>query len=216
VKAREFRPREALDFDMRLARKIVVVVCLGLPAPGVALQQQGGSVSGATGQAPVPGVPQNDPAAKQKPADTEKEASPGLPQSGAKAEPKKKADSDSGSHAKAHTGKGRAPATMPDGKPRKVVVREGGLDEPTAQIVTGMSAEEANRQRQDTEQLLKSAEETLRRTDPHTFGARQQETVSQIHNYMAGAQSALKEGDIARAHTLAVKAGLLAEDVAKH
>lgn len=39
--------------------------------------------------------------------------------------------------------------------------------------------------------------------------------MSQIHNYMKGSRSALKEGDIPRAHTLAVKAGLLADDLAR-
>lgn len=112
-------------------------------------------------------------------------------------------------------GKGASPMA-PDGTPRKIVVRQGGVDEPKAQIVTGMTSDEANRQRQDAEQLLKSTVETLERIDPHALDRQQQETVSQIHNYMEGARSALKEGDISRGHTLAVKAALLAEDLAKH
>lgn len=95
-------------------------------------------------------------------------------------------------------------------------MREGGASEPTAQIVTGMSADEANRQRQESEKWLTSAEENLNRLDGRTLDAQQQETVSQIHNYVGGARSALKEGDISRGHTLALKASLLAEDLVKH
>jgi len=79
-----------------------------------------------------------------------------------------------------------------------------------------MAPEEANRQRQHAEQLLRSTEETLKRADPLAFDPLQQETVSQIHNYMDGARLALKEGDISRGHTLAQKAGLLAQDLVKH
>jgi hypothetical protein len=122
----------------------------------------------------------------------------------------------SGATPKSHAVGKHVRSTAPDGKPRKVVVREGGADEPTAQIVTGMAPEEANRQRQRAEELLKSTDETLRRTDPLTLNARQQETVSQIHNYMEGARAALKEGDLSRARTLAVKAGLLADDLTRH
>ena len=46
--------------------------------------------------------------------------------------------------------------------------------------------------------------------------AQQQETVGQIRNYMEGARAALKEGDVQRAGTLAGKAHLLADDLAKH
>jgi len=40
--------------------------------------------------------------------------------------------------------------------------------------------------------------------------------VGQIRNYMVGARSALQEGDLWRANTLAQKAHLLADDLVKH
>jgi hypothetical protein len=49
-----------------------------------------------------------------------------------------------------------------------------------------------------------------------TLDAKQQETVGQIRNYMEGVRSALKEGDVRRANTLAQKAHLLSEDLLKH
>lgn len=107
-----------------------------------------------------------------------------------------------------------APAA-PDA-PRKIVVREGGAREPASQIVPGMTPEEANRQRQDAVKWLGSTDNELRQLAGRTLDTRQLDTVGQIHSYMEGARSALKEGDVGRANTLAQKAHLLAEDLAKH
>ncbi|MBZ5666063.1 MAG: hypothetical protein LAO30_15800 [Acidobacteriia bacterium] len=109
-----------------------------------------------------------------------------------------------------------APAPAPDGGPRKVVVREGGAREPAAQIAPGMTPAEAARQRQDAERLLGATDDQLRQLAGSTLTVRQQQTVGQIHNYMDGAHSALKEGDVRRANTLAEKAHLLADDLVKH
>ncbi len=106
-------------------------------------------------------------------------------------------------------------ALAPDGTPWKIVVREGGAKEPAAQIAPGMTPAEATRQRQDAEQLLGSAADKLKRLVGHTLDAPQQETVAQIRNYMDGARSALKEGDVRRANTLALKAHLLSEELVK-
>jgi hypothetical protein len=107
-------------------------------------------------------------------------------------------------------------APAPDGAPRKIVVREGGAKEPAAQIAPGMTPVEATRQRQNAEQLLASADDRLKQLAGRTLDTRQQETVAQVRNYMGGARSALKEGDVRRANTLAQKAHLLAEDLVKH
>jgi hypothetical protein len=107
-------------------------------------------------------------------------------------------------------------ASAPDGAPRRIVVREGGATEPAEQIVPGMTPMEATRQRQNAEQWLVSTGDRLKQLAERTLDARQQETVGQIHNYMDGARTALKEGDVRRASTLAQKAHLLAEDLVKH
>ena len=96
------------------------------------------------------------------------------------------------------------------------MVREGGAREPASQIVPGMTPEEANRQRQDAVKWLGSTDSELRQLAGRTLDTRQLDTVGQIHSYMEGARSALKEGDVGRANTLAQKAHLLAEDLAKH
>lgn len=100
--------------------------------------------------------------------------------------------------------------------PSKVVVREGGASEPAAQIAPDMSPAEAALQRKNAEQMLGSTDTQLKNLAERSLDARQQETVGQIHNYMDGARSALKEGDLRRAGTLAQKAHLLSEDLVKH
>jgi hypothetical protein len=96
------------------------------------------------------------------------------------------------------------------------VVREGGATEPAAQIVPGMTPEEATRQRRNAEKWLGSTDDQLKQLAGRTLDARQKETVGQIHNYIDGARSALKEGDVGRASTLAQKAHLLSDDLVKH
>jgi hypothetical protein len=189
---------------MRLTWGIIVALCLSRPASGLRFLQQETPPAAARTTQDAPG---NPPA-----PEVEKDAS-----SAPKTEPKKKVDAGPASaNGKRRAAGRRVSAPAPEGAPRKIVVREGGANEPTAQIVTGMPPEEATRQRQRAEELLTSTGESLKRIAPRTLDARQQETVSQIHHYMEGARSALKEGDIARAHTLAVKANLLADDLDKH
>jgi hypothetical protein len=118
--------------------------------------------------------------------------------------------------ASANTKRRKRAAPAQDGSPRKIVVREGGASEPAAQIAADLTPAEAARQRQDAERLLGSADDQLKLVAGRTLDARQQETVGQIRNYMGGARSALQEGDLRRANTLAQKAHLLADDLVKH
>ena len=67
-----------------------------------------------------------------------------------------------------------------------------------------------------SEQLPNSSEDELKRLAARTLDAQHRETVGQIRNYMIGARTALKEGDLQRAGTLAEKAHLLAEDLVTH
>lgn len=109
----------------------------------------------------------------------------------------------------------RSGAAAP-GAPKKIVVRHGGTEEPTAQIVTGMNADEADRERREAELLLSTTDEKLKEIAPRPVDSQQEETVLQIYSYMARSRTALKQGDVSRAHTLALKAGLLTEDLASH
>ncbi|MGA3087148.1 MAG: hypothetical protein ABSD75_00960 [Terriglobales bacterium] len=158
-------------------------------------QQETTGTEGATGRTQPASVPAaNPPAAERKTAESaEKKQAP----SGARKRHK-------------HT------TSRSDVGPHKVVVREGGAIEPAAQIAPGIDPAEATRERQNTEQLLNSSEDELKRLAARTLDAQHRETVGQIRNYMIGARTALKEGDLQRAGTLAEKAHLLAEDLVTH
>jgi len=106
--------------------------------------------------------------------------------------------------------------TSPAEEPRKIVVHRGGVSEPAAQIVPGMSIDEANRQRQESEDLLAAANSDLKKLADRHLSTSQQETIDQINHYMEVSRAALNDGDIQRAHTLAQKAQLLADDLVEH
>jgi len=142
-------------------------------------------------------------------------ATESTPAAGAKASEgaaRKKTDSSTSATVKRRKRAAPAPAEGP----RKIMVREGGASEPAAQIAPDMTPAEAASQRQNAERLLGSSDDQLRVLAGRTLDAQQQETVGQIRNYMVGARSALQEGDLRRANTLAQKAHLLADDLVKH
>jgi hypothetical protein len=215
---------------MRLACGLAIALWLSFPAAGMASRQQetAGSAN-AAGQAPAPpGAPaetapaeksrtENAPA-EQVPAETTP-AAPANPQTPAagKTAPenvaKEKTDTDSARRVRKRR---KRSSSAPNGAPHKIVVREGGASEPAAQIAPGMTSTEATRQRDNAEQLLGATDDKLKRLAGRTLDAKQQETVGQIRNYMEGARSALKEGDVRRANTLAQKAHLLSDDLVKH
>jgi len=122
------------------------------------------------------------------------------------------------SAARKHRSPSHKPADPPAGteEPRKIVVHRGGVREPVAQIIPGMSVEEARRQRQESEDLLVAADSDLKKLVDRNLNSNQQETVSQIRHFMEVARTALQDGDVRRAHTLAQKAQLLSDDLVKH
>ena len=212
---------------MRFACGLAIALWLSFPAAGMASRQQdpAGSANGA-GQTPAPpAAPAETAPAEKSPAPTEKpqtENAPAeqVPAETAPAEGKTAPESTAKEKTVAGTATGnrrrRKRAASAGSAPNKIVVREGGASEPAAQIAPGMTPAEATRQRHNAEQLLGATDDKLKRLAGRTLDAKQQETVGQIRNYMDGARSALKEGDVRRANTLAQKAHLLSEDLAKH
>lgn len=215
---------------MRFACGLAIALWLSSPAAGMASWQQDPAGSGsAARQAPAPPAtpaehapaeqPQSEHApAEQVPAETPPAApaslqTPDAATTAPKSVAQEKADAGSVS---GNRRRRKRAASAPNGAPHKIVVREGGASEPAAQIAPGMTPAEATRQRHNAEQLLGATDDKLKRLAGRTLDARQQETVGQIRNYMDGARSALKEGDVRRANTLAEKAHLLSEDLVKH
>ncbi len=67
-----------------------------------------------------------------------------------------------------------------------------------------------------TYQLLASSDANLKKISGRQLSANQQDTVKQIKSYMEQANTAAKDGDVQRAHNLAVKANLLATELVGH
>jgi len=67
-----------------------------------------------------------------------------------------------------------------------------------------------------TYQLLVSSDANLKKISGRQLSANQQDTVKQIKSYMEQANTAAKDGDVQRAHNLAVKANLLATELVGH
>lgn len=105
------------------------------------------------------------------------------------------------------------PAT--DG-PTKVIVNNGGAPDPTVQLSPGVSPEAASRQRQSTNLLLSTTESNLKTAAGRQLNPSQQDTVTQIREYMKQAKTSADAGDLQRAHNLAFKAKLLSDELAKH
>ena len=213
---------------MRLACGLAIALWLSSPAVGMAPRQQDPTGSAKVpGQTPAPpATPAEHAPAEKSPAPADKtqsepapaeqvptETSPAAGKTAPESVTKEKKDAGSANGNRRHH---KRAASTPSGAPHKTVVREGGASEPASQIAPGMTPAEAARQRHNAEQLLSSSDDTLKRLAGRTLDAKQQETVGQIRNYIDGARSALKEGDVRRANTLAQKAHLLSEDLVKH
>lgn len=190
---------------MRLACELAIALVLSFPAAGMACAQEAPGSAKTAGQTPAPVAA---PSVKTTP-----ETAPVAGQNASESLAKKKTDADSASGT---TKRRQRAAPAPDAAPRKIVVRQGGASEPAAQIAPDITPADATRERQSTEQLLGATGGQLKQLAGRTLDARQQETVGQIRNYINGARSALQEGDVRRASTLAQKAHLLAEDLVEH
>lgn len=190
---------------MRLTSALAMALCLSFPPAGMAIWHQNSPGPAKTaGQTPaVPTLVETTPTAGKKAGESAAKGTtdPGSP---------------TGSAPDASVKRRKNAARTPHGAPRKVVVRQGGATEPAERIAPGMTPAESIRQRQDAERLLGAADDQLKRLEGRSLDARQQEVAGQIRNYMDGARSALQEGDLRKASTLALKANLLAEDLLKH
>lgn len=169
---------------------------------------------------------QNAPAMQEQ-ATQQKEAQPsqqGAPEASKSAKPKaathktaqnRKRKANTSAQAKAaHRPKTTTPS--PSGEPGKVVVRNGGASDDVVHLSPGGSQEQNGHNRENTDQLLATTDANLKQLSGRPLSSAQQSTVDQIHSYMRQAKSAADAGDLARAHTLAFKAHLLSDDLAKH
>ena len=114
---------------------------------------------------------------------------------------------------KADNGNGAAaPKPCPTAK---VVVKNGGSDEPTITLKGKTTAEQASQQRYNTEQLTASAEANLKNITTRQLSPTQQEMVSQVKLFLEQSKKAVADGDLQRGHDFAVKAQLLSNELVK-
>lgn len=99
--------------------------------------------------------------------------------------------------------------------PAKVVVRNGGTTEAAVRLTGGAAAVQNSPQRANTDRLLRSTEEALKKISGMQLDSGQQETVKQVHQYTAQSKTALESGNLELAHNLALKAHLLADQLVK-
>jgi len=113
---------------------------------------------------------------------------------------------------------GAAPANPAAAKPcppAKKVVRNGGSSEPAIELLPQTTTAEQSKQQSEVDQLLAAAEENLKKIAGRQLTADQQDTVSQIKQFMEQSKQAVAAGDTERAHNLAEKAKLLSEELVK-
>lgn len=99
--------------------------------------------------------------------------------------------------------------------PTKKVVRNGGTADPAVQLAPSMSAEQASSQLRSTTQLLAETDANLKQISSRPVNSGQQDSISQIRQYMEQAKVAEQAGDVERAYNLASKALLLSNDLVK-
>ena len=90
---------------------------------------------------------------------------------------------------------------------------EGGAAEPSIQLAGGPATGQSSQQKDAAIQLLGSTEENLKKISGRQLSSDQQETVTQIQQFMQQSKTAAANGDSERARTLAWKAELLSEDL---
>lgn len=97
----------------------------------------------------------------------------------------------------------------------KVVVRNGGAKDESAQLAPGLSKDQQLRSRESTSKLLAATDANVKLVGDRQLTPAQQNLLDQIHTYMRQSREASDSGDLGRAHTLAYKARLLSDELRK-
>ena len=97
--------------------------------------------------------------------------------------------------------------------PPKVVVKNGGTDEPTVELKGNTTAAQASYERYTTDQLTAGTEENLNKIAGRQLTPSQQDTINQIKEFMEKSKAAIAEGDLERGRNLAMKAHLLSDEL---
>lgn len=96
---------------------------------------------------------------------------------------------------------------------KKVIVKDGGSDEPAVQLKGDTPRAKASNDLLNTEQLRLVTEDNLKKIAGRQLTANQQEMVNQIKQFMDQSKHAVADGDLERGHNLAMKARLLSDEL---
>jgi hypothetical protein len=96
----------------------------------------------------------------------------------------------------------------------KKVVRNGGSAEPSIQLVGG-GAPGKNTQQRTIDELTTATKENLKKLEGRQLNSTEQDTVSQIKQFMDQSKTAAAAGDLERGNNLAMKARLLSDELVK-
>jgi len=185
---------------MRLIAITMFAALLSLAAPLSAQDQPPQATQASpSSQSPSDGQPQTEPA-------------PAAPQTPAQASPQTEPPPASPPPAAAQ---GKKPGTKASAQGHKVVVRNGGAKDESAQLAPGISKEQELRSRETTTKLLAATDTNLKGIAGRPLTPPQQSLLGQIHAYIRQSQQASDAGDLARAQTLAYKARLLSDELRK-
>jgi hypothetical protein len=109
--------------------------------------------------------------------------------------------------------KKKKPATKASAPGHKVVIRNGGAKDESAQLAPGLSKEQERHIRETTTQLLATTDANLKNIVGRQLTPTQQSLFDQVHTYVRQSKDASDAGDLDRAHTLANKAHLLSDEL---
>lgn len=94
-------------------------------------------------------------------------------------------------------------------------MRHGGTAEPSIQLGGAAGGVQTSHERDNTNQMLASTEQNLKKIAALKLTSSQEDMVNHIRQFMDQSKSAAAAGDPDRARTLAWKAQLLSEDLLK-
>jgi hypothetical protein len=98
--------------------------------------------------------------------------------------------------------------------PVQTVVPNGGTTAPIVELSPGLTPQQLSDQRERTKELMAKCDADLKKISEKQLTASQQDTVNQIKSYLEQANQAVTDGDLQRAHNLALKANLLSTELA--
>jgi hypothetical protein len=146
---------------------------------------------------------------KKRPAISDCGAAPANTKAGSSSDAKPSASPAAGDSAQA-----AKPADPPKNcPPQKIVVRQGGAIEPSIQLAGGPATGQASDQKNAAIQMLGTTEENLKKISGRQLSSEQQDTLTQIQQFVQQSKVAAASGDAERARNLAWKAELLSEDL---